>query len=118
MPVSSYELAKQQMAQRLSGRGVSPSGLRSPMGSPPPSSVGQQPLGAAPTAGAPTMGAGQARITPLLEQVFAILVQGDPADLQAFGEFMARLQDMVQRHQGQGAAQTAPTAPAATPPVA
>lgn len=101
----------QRMAQRTTPQGAPPGGLSGGLGSPPPPNGSQQPLGGAPQT---------SRLEPLLQQVMQILVEGNPADLEAFGKFMAQLQQLAQEHNmGQGTPQAAPTAgaqPSGTPP--
>jgi len=90
MPV--YDPAKNEMARRMSMQpGATPGGLSPGMGSPPPppGQGGQLPQGAAPPS----------RLTPLLQQVMQILVEGQQEDLMAFGEFQAQLAELVQSHQ-------------------
>lgn len=105
------DMQRNQMAQNMAGAPAS-GGLQPQMGPPvpPPQMGGQQPPGAQ------SMGGGQSQVKPLLDQALQIIVQGNPADLQALGEFMAQIQSMVERHNamGQGTAQSAP-APPATP---
>jgi hypothetical protein len=91
------------MAQRMgqsAGMGAPQGGLPTGGMSPPPASQGQQTPGGAPQS---------SRLEPLLQQVMQILVEGNPADLEAFGKFMAQLQQLVQEHgMGQGASQVTP----------
>lgn len=82
------------MAQRLGGG--APGGLQPSQGMPPPPMRGQQPTGAAP----------QSQIAPMLEQVKEIVLQGNPADLAAVGEFVSWIVALDQAHAGQGAAAT------------
>jgi len=79
------------MAQRMGG---SPGAMGGSTATPPPQfGTPQQGSGGAPSS----------RLAPLLQQVLQILVEGNPADLQEFGKFMAQLQNLVQAHeQGQG----------------
>jgi hypothetical protein len=100
MPV--YDSAKNEMARRMSGMpGATPGGLQPPTGNNPPPPVGG---GQYPPGGAPQMG--QSQVEPLLQQVLSILVQGNPADLEAFGRFQAQCVELFKSHQeGQGAAQ-------------
>jgi hypothetical protein len=95
--MSQFDQQRSVMAQRMSG--ATPGGLSQPMNTPPPSSAPQQTPGGAPVS---------SRLEPLLQQVMQILVEGNPADLEAFGKFMAQLQQLVGDHQGQGAPQGAP----------
>ena len=89
-----YDPAKNEMARRMAMQsGAPPGGLSPGQGSPPPppGQGGQFPQGAAPQA--------QSRLTPLLQQVMQILVEGRPEDLDAFGQFQAQLYELVQSHQ-------------------
>lgn len=108
---SPIEMQQMQMAQRM-GNGATVGGMQPMQGSPPPPAMGQQP----PT-GAPT----QSQVQPLLDQVLDIIVMGNPADLQALGEFFAKVQQLVQEHEmGQGMGTNAPamgTPPAQATPV-
>lgn len=91
MPV--YDPAKNEMARRMASQpGAPPGGLSPGMGSPPPppGQGGQLPQGVAPQ---------PSRLTPLLQQVLQILVEGQQEDLIAFGEFQAQLAELVQSHQ-------------------
>jgi hypothetical protein len=96
-----YEMQRQQMASRMGA--PSPGGPGVASGTPPPQgSPGQSP------GGAPV----SSRLEPLLQQVLQILVEGNPADLEAFGKFMGQLQQLMQDHgNGQGAGQVAPQGP-------
>lgn len=99
------DMQRNQMMQDMT---AAPGGLQTQMGSPPPQMGGQQPPGAQ------SMGGGTSQVKPLLDQALQIIVQGNPADLQALGEFMTRIQQLVERHNamGQGTAQSAPAPPA------
>ena len=89
-----FEMQRQQMGQRMMGS--SPGAPGAPSGTPPPQGgPGQAP-------------GGSSRLEPLLQQVMQILVEGNPADLEAFGKFMGELNQLVQDHQGQGAPQGQP----------
>lgn len=88
-----FEQQRQQMASRMAPSG----GMGSSGPTPPPGQNPQQPPGGA-----------SSRLEPLLQQVLQILVEGNPADLEAFGKFMGELQQLMQDHQGQGAPQGAP----------
>jgi hypothetical protein len=91
-----FEQQRMQMGQRMGA--PSPGGMGAGVGTPPPQAGSQAP------GGAPA----SSRLEPLLQQVMQILVEGNPADLEAFGKFMAQLQQLVGDHQGQGAPQGAP----------
>jgi hypothetical protein len=82
-----FEQQRNQMASRMAPSG----GMGASAGTPPPQSGPQQPPGGA-----------SSRLEPLLQQVLQILVEGNPADLEAFGKFMGQLQQLMQDHQGQG----------------
>ena len=104
MPI--YDRDANEMARRMPmGSGASPGGLSPGMGSPPPppGQGGQLPQGGAPQA--------PSQLTPLLQQVMSILVEGRQEDLMAFGEFQAQLADMVQSHQQAGLGQGQPPMP-------
>jgi len=110
---SMMDRQKAILGQRIANRmpsGAAPGGMQPSAGSPPPPMGMQQPPGVAPQA------SGQSQLAPLLEQVMQVLVQGNPADLEVFGQFMARIKDMVQQHQGQGTMQSAPAPPASPIP--
>ena len=98
--------------QRMAGRMGAPAGGAMPGGGmPPPTAMGGQPPVGAPQGGQPTPGFPEA-----LQQVEQGLMQGNPADLQMFGEFIGRLQQLTQDHQGQGVPQSQPApAPVAGP---
>jgi len=90
--------------------GASPAGLTQGQGPPPPAALGgQQPAGAAPQ-GQPTPG-----FPEMASQMLQILVQGNEADLQIFGQMIGQLQSLVESRQGGGA--PAPAAGAAPPGV-
>ena len=88
-----FEQQRTQMASRMAPSGGMGVGGQTP----PPGSNPQQPPGGA-----------SSRLEPLLQQVMQILVEGNPADLEAFGKFMTELQTLVQDHQGQGMQQGQP----------
>jgi len=112
-------LAQEAQAAAMGGSGypsggASPAGLTQGQGPPPPAALGgQQPAGAAPQ-GQPTPGFEQ-----MASQMLQILVQGNEADLQIFGQMIGQLQSMVEGRQGQqpqpggpmGAAPQGPTIP-------
>ena len=102
---SPIEMQQMQMAQRMGANpGASVGGMQPMQGAPPPSAMGQQPPSGAPS-----------QIQPLLDQVLDILVQGNPADLQALGQFFAKIQQLVQEHEvGQGMGTNVPNS--GTPP--
>lgn len=85
-----FDAQRQQMISRM---GAAPGGMGAGNRMPPPGSGPQNPTGGAPQ---------NSRLEPLLQQVMQILVEGNPADLEAFGKFMGELQQLVQDHQGQG----------------
>lgn len=101
------------MEQRMAGPTGAPAGGAGPGGGmmPPPAAMGGQPPAGAPQTGGPTPGFPEA-----LQQVEQGLMGGNPADLQMFGEFIGRLQQLTQDHQGQGAMQSQPPVAGAGPP--
>ena len=102
-----YEMQRAQMANRM---GAPSGGMGAGGQTPPPGPGPQNPNGGAPA---------NSRLEPLLQQVLQILVEGNPADLEAFGKFMAQLQQLMQDHQGQGVSQGPPSAggqPMGAPP--
>lgn len=92
-----FEQQRMQMGQRMGA--PMPSGMGAGGQTPPPGPGPQQSPGGAPAS---------SRLEPLLQQVMQILVEGNPADLEAFGKFMAQLQQLVGDHQGQGIPQGQP----------
>ena len=91
-----FDAQRQQMGQRMMGS--PPGGMGAGAGMPPPQAGPQQPPGG-----------GSSRLEPLLQQVMQILVEGNPADIEAFGKFMGELNQLVESHnQGQGAPQGQP----------
>ena len=103
-------LLAQERQAAMSGAG-SPAGLTQGQGPPPPAALGgQQPAGAAPQM-QPTPG-----FPEMCQQVVQVLVQGNEADLQIFGQtVIGPLQALVEDRAGAGAPQ--PAAPAAPPGV-
>ena len=90
--------------------GAGPAGLTQGQGPPPPAALGgQQPAGAAPQ-GQPTQG-----FPEMASQMLQILMQGNEADLQIFGQMIGQLQSLVEGRQGQGPQQAAPPMGAAPP---
>lgn len=90
-----FDMQRQQMGQRMMSS--PPGGMGAGAGMPPPQAGPQQPPGG-----------GSSRLEPLLQQVMQILVEGNPADVEAFGRFMGELNQLVQDHQGQGMPQGQP----------
>jgi hypothetical protein len=96
-------LAQEAQAAAMGGAGypsggAGPAGLTQGQGSPPPTALGgQQP------AGQPTPGFEQ-----MASQMLQILVQGNEADLQIFGQMIGQLQTLAEGRQGQQPQQTAP----------
>lgn len=115
-----FDQQKAILAQRMqSSTGAPSGGLQTPMGSPPPQMGGQQPQSGAPQSMGMDTGLGQqpSEAKPLLDQVFTIVVRGNPADLEALGEFLARIQSLSQKHQmGQGQMQMGNAPPAMSTP--
>lgn len=114
-----FDQQKAIMAQRMAGStGAPPSGLGTPGGSPPPQMGGQQPLGAAPPqAGAPGMNQQPSEVKPLLDQAFQVLLRGNPADVEAVGEFLAKIKNLYEKHNaGQGQMQMGAAPPAMSTP--
>jgi len=97
MPDPRYAQEMQTAQNRVMPPG---GGMGSSQVSPPPQGTTQQPL----PGGQPGMAAGAGE-TPgfrdMITQVEDILVQGNQADLQVFGEFIGRLQDLAQNHEQQ-----------------
>ena len=108
-------LAQEAQAAAMGGSGrppsgAGPAGLTRGQGSPPPAALGgQQPAGAVPQS-QPTQG-----FPELASQMLQILVQGNEADLQIFGQMIAQLQSLVEDRSGAGAPPSA--APSAPPGV-
>lgn len=109
-------LAQESQAAAMGGfgqptGGAGPAGLTQGQGPPPPAALGgQQPAGAVPQQGQPTPG-----FPEMASQMLQILVQGNEADLQIFGQMIGQLQSLVEGRQGQGPQQAAPPMGAAPP---
>ena len=106
------------MAQRMgASTGAPPGGLNPSQGAPPPPVGAQQPLGGAPSEMGMGMGPQPSEAKPLLDQVFQIVIRGNPADMEAVGEFIARLKSMSDKHNmGQGQMQMGAGPPAMSTP--
>jgi hypothetical protein len=102
-------LAQEAQAAAMGGSGypsggAGPAGLTQGQGPPPPAALcGQQPAGAMPQQGQPTPG-----FPEMASQMLQVLVQGNEADLQIFGQMIAQLQTLVEGRQGQQPQQTVP----------
>ena len=81
--------------------GGSPAGLTQGQGSPPPTApMGQYPAGAASPQMQPTPG-----FQELASKMLEVLVQGNEADLQIFGQMVGQLEALAENHQGAQAPQ-------------
>lgn len=92
MDALNQQMAIAQQRQGMATGGAAPSG-QPPMGSASSPGGGLTPQGAAPQTAGETPGFREA-----VDQVFATLYSGNPADLQYFGMKMGEMQRLVQEH--------------------